>query len=71
MQTRLLELGAAPSFVAETRAHLLKQGLMPSPNAPDVCVVHEADYDNRFRVPLWIAEIVSKDSREYDPYFKA
>jgi len=71
MQTRLLEFGAAPSFVAETIAQFLKQGIMPSPYAPDVCVVHEVDYDNRFRVPLWIGEIVSKDSRDYDLYFKA
>jgi hypothetical protein len=71
MQTRLLEFGAAPSFIAEMMAHLLKQGLMPSPYDPDVCVVQETDYDNCFRVPLWIAEIISKDSREYDLYFKA
>lgn len=71
MQTRLLELGAAPSFVAEAFAELLKQGIMPSSFAPDVCVAQEADFENRFRVPLWIAEIISKDSRDYDLYFKA
>ncbi|MDZ7361551.1 MAG: Uma2 family endonuclease [candidate division KSB1 bacterium] len=71
MQQRLLDLGASPSFIAEMMAHLLKQGLMPSPYAPDVCVVQQADFDNRFRVPLWIGEIISKDTREYDLYFKA
>jgi hypothetical protein len=71
MQQRLLDLGASASFIAETMAHLLKQGLMPSVFAPDVCVVQEADYDNRFRVPLWIGEVISKDSREYDLCFKA
>jgi len=71
MQRRLLDFGASASFIAETMAYLLKQGLMPSVYAPDVCVVHEADYDNRFRVPLWIGEMISKDSREYDLCFKA
>ncbi len=71
MQQRLLDLGAPPSFIAETVAHLLKQGLMPSPYAPDVCVVREVDFDNRFRVPVWIGEIVSKDTHDYDLYFKA
>jgi hypothetical protein len=71
LQTRLIELGAAPSFVAGTLAELSKQGIMPSSYAPDVCVVNEADFDNRFRVPLWTAEIISKDSRDYDLYFKA
>lgn len=71
MQTRLLELGASPSFIAEAMAQLLKQGIMPSSYAPDVCVVKDADFDNRFRVPLWIGEIVSKDTRDYDLYFKA
>lgn len=71
MQKRLLEFGAAPSFIAETIAQRLKEGIMTSTYAPDVCVVPEADFDNRFRVPLWIAEIISKDSREYDLYFKA
>jgi len=71
MQQRLLDLGASPSFIAETMAHLLKQGIMPSPYAPDVCVVQEVDFENRFRIPLWIAEIISKDSRDYDLYFKA
>jgi len=71
MQQRLLDLGASPSFIAETMAHLLKQGIMPSAFAPDICVVRETDFDNRFRVPLWIGEIISRDSREYDLYFKA
>jgi hypothetical protein len=71
MQRRLLDFGASASFIAETMAHLQKQGLMPSPYAPDVCVVHESDYKNRFSVPLWIAEIVSKETREYDLCFKA
>jgi len=71
MQKRLLELGAGPVFIAATIAERLKDGIMTSSYAPDVCVVQEADFDNRFRVPLWIAEIISKDSREYDLYFKA
>jgi len=71
MQKRLLEFGAGPGFIAETIAQRLKEGIMTSTYAPDVCVVPEADFDNRFRVPLWIAEIISKDSREYDLYFKA
>ncbi len=71
MQKRLLEFGAAPSFIAETMVQRLKEGIMPSAYAPDVCVVHEADYDNRFRVPLWIGEVISKDTRDYDLYFKA
>ncbi len=71
MQQRLLDLGAPPSFIAETMAHLLKQGIMPSPFAPDICVVRDNDFDNRFRVPVWIGEIVSKDTRDYDLYFKA
>jgi hypothetical protein len=71
MQTRLLELGASPSFIAEAMAQLLKQGIMPSSYAPDVCVINDADFDNRFRVPVWIGEIVSKDTRDYDLYFKA
>jgi hypothetical protein len=71
MQKRLLELGAAPSFIAETFAQRLKEGIMTSSYAPDVCVVHEADVDNRFRIPLWIGEVVSRDTRDYDLYFKA
>ncbi len=71
MQQRLLDLGASSSFIAETIAQLLKQGIMPSSYAPDVCVVRDSDFDNRFRVPLWIGEIVSKDTRDYDLYFKA
>ncbi len=71
MQTRLLELGASSSFIVETFAQLLKQGLMPSVYAPDVCVINEADYNNRFRVPIWIGEVISKDTRDYDLYFKA
>jgi len=71
MQTRLIELGAAPSFVAETLVQLTKQGIMPSTYAPDVCVVKASEYENRFRLPLWIGEIVSKDTRDYDLYFKA
>ena len=71
MQKRLLDFGASGSFIAETMAHFLKQGLMPSPYAPDVFVVREADFDNRFCVPLWIAEIISKETRDYDLYFKA
>jgi len=71
MQTRLIELGASNTFVAETLSWLLKQGTMPSSYAPDIAVINEQDYDNRFRIPLWIGEIVSKDSRDYDLYFKA
>lgn len=71
MQKRLLKFGAGPSFIAETIAQRLKEGIMTSTYAPDVCVVHEADFDNRFRVPLWIGEIISKDTRDYDLYFKA
>ena len=71
MQKRLLELGAGPGFIAETIARRLKEGIMTSTYAPDVCVVHEVDLDNRFRIPLWIGEIISQDSREYDLYFKA
>jgi Uma2 family endonuclease len=71
MQTRLVELGASASFVAETMMQLIKQGMMPSSCAPDVCVVRDSDFNNRFRLPLWIAEIVSKDTRDYDLYFKA
>jgi hypothetical protein len=71
MQKRLLDFGASGSFIAQTMAHFLKQGLMPSPYAPDVCVVQKSDYKDRFSVPLWITEIVSKDSREYDLWFKA
>lgn len=71
MQTRLQELGASTSFVSETMTQLLKQGLMPAVYAPDVCVINDADFSNRFRVPVWIGEIVSKDTRDYDLYFKA
>ena len=71
MQQRLLDFGASASFIAETMAHLLKQGIMPSSYAPDVCVVRVSDYKNRFRVPLWIAEIVSRENREHDLCFKA
>ncbi len=71
MQKRLLEFGAAPSFIAETMAQRLKEGIMSSAYAPDVCVASEADLDNRFRIPLWIGEIISKDTRDYDLYFKA
>jgi hypothetical protein len=71
MQKRLLEFGAAPSFIAETMAQRLKEGIMPSAYAPDVCIASEADVDNRFRVPLWIGEVISKDTRDYDLYFKA
>ena len=71
MQKRLFELGAGLGFIAETIARRLKEGIMTSTYAPDVCVVHEVDSDNRFRIPLWIGEIISQDSREYDLYFKA
>jgi hypothetical protein len=71
MQKRLLDFGASGSFIAQTMAHFLRQGLMPSPYAPDVFVVQKSDYKDRFSVPLWITEIVSKDSREYDLWFKA
>lgn len=71
MQQRLLDLEASPTFIAETMAQLIKQGIMPSPYAPDVCVVRDGDFDNRFRVPVWIGEIISKDTRDYDLYFKA
>lgn len=71
MQTRLLELGAAPSFIAETMVQRLKEGIMTSSYAPDVCVVYEADRDNYFRIPLWIGEVISKETYDYDLYFKA
>ncbi|MGH7597073.1 MAG: Uma2 family endonuclease [bacterium] len=71
MQKRLLEFGAAPSFIAETIAQRLKEGIMTSSYAPDVYVAFEADLDNRFRIPLWIGEVISKDTRDYDLYFKA
>ncbi len=71
MQKRLLEFGAAPSFIAETIAQRLKEGIMISTYAPDVYVAHETDLNNRFRIPFWIGEIISKDTRDYDLYFKA
>ena len=71
MQTRLHDLGAPATFIAEIMSWLLKQGTMPSSYAPDVAVVYESDYENRFRVPIWIAEITSKESRDYDLFFKA
>jgi hypothetical protein len=71
MQKRLLEFGAAPSFIAEAIAQRLKEGIMISTYAPDVYVAHGADLNNRFRIPLWIGEIISKDTRDYDLYFKA
>ncbi len=71
MQTRLIELDASTTFIAETIAWLVKQGTMPSSYAPDIAVIYDEDYKNKFRTPILSCEIVSRDTLDYDLFFKA
>lgn len=66
----LRRFGASQRFIKSKLDEYTGVGTIHSAYAPDVFVVEKSERNNEFGVPLLVFEIISKQSRENDLWFK-
>jgi len=68
---RLKHFGAPKDFIQQKLQEFSRTGTAQGVYAPDVFVVHQKDGNDRFAIPPVVFEIISRNSRDDDFYFKA
>lgn len=66
----LRRFGADDKYIQNLLDILSRQKAPSGTYAPAVCVLRKEDRENRFAVPLWVAEILSPATRQDDLYYR-
>jgi hypothetical protein len=66
----LRRFGASQNFIQKKIEEYTGVGTISPGYAPDVFIVEKAEKNNEFGIPLMVFEIISKQSRENDLWFK-
>lgn len=66
----LTRFGAPKRFIQNKLEEYTGVGTAPMGYAPDVFIVEKAERNNEFGIPLVVFEVISKQSRQHDLYYK-
>jgi len=66
----LIRFGASKKFIQSKLDEYTGVGTAPMGYAPDVFIVEKSEQNNEFAVPLVVFEVISKQSRQHDIFYK-